>query len=418
MKIFTIIFFLVFQFPLFAQWSTLLNSPFSGRTDDICFVNDSVGWMATGADGRIYKTDDGGDSWTLQYFENTYLRSIEFATPLLGFCGSLNGKFLKTENGGNTWTNVANGIQPKPPGICGISAPTQEVIYGCGIWSSPAFVVKSVDGGNSWTYTDMSHLASSLIDVHFISADTGFVCGRAIDGIEGGIILHTVNGGESWTVQHKTMTPFDIVWKLQSPDGKNYFASIDAIPGSGNLRILNSKDSGMNWEPIMVRNTFIYSQVVGFIDSLTGWVGGRGNLFETIDGGVTWSPIILGADYNRFVKVNDNLAFMSGNRIYKYTGEGTVSTENPEFYSEIHSLKVSPNPASDYLIIEIELSNPTYCKLQIYSSDGQLMHDFLDGNTEKGVKNYSFDLSKIAPQTLFVTLKTNEGLIYKKVIKM
>lgn len=409
---------ILFQLPLLAQWTTLATSPFAGRHDDICFINDSVGWVASGSQGIIYKTKDGGNLWIPQFFGSNYLRSIEFATPMLGFCGSLNSHLFKTTDGGETWTDIIGNIQPRPQGICGLSAPSPDVIYGCGIWSSPAFLIKSVDSGNTWTFKDMSHLANSLIDVHFISADTGFVCGRANPAIEGGIILHTVDGGETWTVLHKTMVPFDIIWKLQSPDGNNFFASIDAIPSTGNLRILKSSDAGMTWNSVLVNNNYAYSQMVGFIDSLTGWVGGLSNLFETKDGGKSWYTINVGADYNRFLKINDSLAFMSGNKIYKYTKDGTVSTENPDFYTEIHTLKVSPNPAADQINVEIEITNQTFCKLQIFSSNGQLIHDFYNGLIEKGARNFSYHTGEIPPQSIYIVLKTNEGLVYRKVIKM
>ena len=417
-KNFLLLLILVFQLPLFAQWTTLSTSPFSGRHDDICFINDSVGWIASGFGGRIFKTTDGGDSWNIQYFGNFYLRSIEFANDMLGFSGTLNGPLLRTTNGGANWTDVSINIDPKPPGICGLSAPSEEVIYGCGIWSSPAFLIKSEDGGLTWTNKDMSYLASALVDVHFTSPDTGFVCGRANPATEGGIILHTTDGGENWTILHKTMIPFDIIWKLQSPDGTNYFASIDAVPGTGNMRILKSGDSGFSWESVIVSDTYIYSQMIGFMDSLTGWVGGLSSLYETIDGGETWYPIALGSDYNRFLKINDTLAFMSGGRIYKYTKEETVSTQHPETYAEIHGLKVTPNPAADLIQIEIELSENTYCLLQIFSSNGHLIHDIYNGPIEKGKRNFSYHIGEIPPQSIYVALKTNEGLVYRKVIKM
>ncbi len=144
----------------FSQWTTL-NIPSAGRYDDVFFVNDSLGWAAGGNSGRIYKTTNGGTSWTMQYNTGDYLRSIEFVNPLVGFCGSLESSLFKTTDGGATWIDIASTISPVLAGVCGLSAPSENVIYGCGIWSEPAFVIKSVDGGTTWTSINLSQYASA-----------------------------------------------------------------------------------------------------------------------------------------------------------------------------------------------------------------------------------------------------------------
>jgi photosystem II stability/assembly factor-like uncharacterized protein len=400
----------------FSQWTTL-NIPSAGRYDDIFFIDDSVGWAAGGFGNKIYKTTNGGSNWTVQYTSGKYLRSIVFATPTLGFCGSLDSSFFKTTDGGNTWTDIANTITPKPPGICGLSAPTSNIIYGCGIWSSPAYLIKSLDGGNSWTNIDLSALANAIVDVHFINADTGFVSGMANPVTEGGIILHTTDGGNTWVVKHKTMISEDYIWKLQTPDGLNYYGSVAALPVTGNVRVVKSNDSGSTWTTSIIRNTYSYIQTIGFLDSLQGWTGGNSTLFETIDGGLNWNSISVGAGYNRFFKTNDSTAFLSGARIYKYKVGNLSGIIDTQPFDEIHSLNISPNPASDLINIEMTIHNKTNCKLQLYSSDGKLIQSIYDGQIEKGTKQFSIQSEKISPQTVYLILKTNEGLVHRKIMK-
>jgi photosystem II stability/assembly factor-like uncharacterized protein len=400
----------------FCQWTTL-TIPSAGRYDDVFFINDTVGWAAGGNSTEIYKTTNGGASWTMQYTSGKYLRSIEFATPTLGFCGSLDSSFYKTTDGGNTWIDIANNITPKPPGICGLSAPTQNVIYGCGIWSSPAYIIKSTDGGNTWSTMDLSAYANALVEIHFINADTGFVSGMANPATQGGIILYTINGGNTWTVKHKTMTAQDYIWKLQTPDGLHYYGSVEALPVTGNVRIVESNDAGLTWATHIIKNTYSYVQTIGFIDTLKGWTGGNSTLFETIDGGINWNSISVGSTYNRFFKTNDSTAFLSGDKIYKYT-TGTVSgIIDSKPFDEIHILKVSPNPASNLINIEINIRNKTNCKLQLFSSEGKLLQSIYEGYIEKGIQNYSISIENIPDQMIYIILRTNEGLIYKKVAK-
>jgi len=48
-------------------WKELENYPErTGRSDDICFLNPNIGW-AINNKGTLYKTEDGGDSWKLQF---------------------------------------------------------------------------------------------------------------------------------------------------------------------------------------------------------------------------------------------------------------------------------------------------------------------------------------------------------------
>lgn len=218
MKRFLFLFLLLATTPCLSQWTTLPNPPVV-RYDDVFFINDSVGWAAGGSNLRIYTTTDGGARWREQYNSRKYLRSITFATPDLGFRGSLDSSLYRTTDGGASWTDIAGSITPKPPGICGLSTPTADVIYGCGVWSSPAYVIKSTDGGNNWTNIDLSSFANALVDIHFSSPDTGWVAGMANPSTDGGIILYTTDGGSTWTVKHKTLTPHDSIWKLQTPDG-------------------------------------------------------------------------------------------------------------------------------------------------------------------------------------------------------
>ena len=64
------------------------------------------------------RTSDGGDSWQVVLADPTpgaYLRSIEFATVDLGFCGSLTGSLWRTGNGGDSWEDIHAALpQPVP----------------------------------------------------------------------------------------------------------------------------------------------------------------------------------------------------------------------------------------------------------------------------------------------------------------
>ncbi len=401
----------------FAQWKQL-DIPDGGRYDDLFFLNESVGWTASGGSASIYKTVDSGKTWDFKFSSSKYLRSIEFINDKVGFCGSLDSSFYKSIDGGETWTDIAQTITPRPHGICGLSAPTKSVIYGCGIWSSPAFIIKSTDTGKTWTSINMSAYANSLVEIHFLNADTGFVSGMSNPITKGGVILYTQNGGLTWEVKYQTNRAQDYVWKIQSPDKKNYYASIEAFPTAGNVRMVQSVDSGKTWATKIVKNTYTYIQTIGFIDSLRGWTGGDNVLYETRDGGKNWNTITLGTSYNRFFRINDSIAYLSGSHIYKYHRD-SISTGIKNIVSDdIHSLSVSPNPFSTNFKVDVNIKNKTNCKLLLVNSEGKTIQTIYDGVIYPNKYTYQIDTQKLSAELYYVILKTNEGLMYKAAIKL
>jgi photosystem II stability/assembly factor-like uncharacterized protein len=405
--------------PAMAQngWRVVGPEQTTARFDDIFFINDSTGWLAGGRNGTIYKTNDGGNSWTTQFVANKYLRSIEFASPLKGFCGSVDSTFYKTTDGGATWVDIRASINPRIPGICGLSAPDSTTIYGCGVWYRPAFIIKSSDGGNTWTRIDMSAYASGLVDILFINKDTGWVCGISPRPLELGIILHTVDGGNTWQLQYNSYGSKEFVWKLQTPDRKHFFAAIEGFPGNP-VRLVQSGDAGKNWSTITVKPYYCHIQAAGFLTSKIGFIGGDTSLYQTTDGGITWSKnLAVGSTYNRFFRVNDHLAFLTGVNAYKYNAQTDASVGAIPDFDEIHSLKVFPNPASDHIRVEIVIRNPTTARLEVFDTKGTLIANLFEGRINADSRTFMFPVKHHPAGMYFVVLRTNEGKIARSFIK-
>jgi photosystem II stability/assembly factor-like uncharacterized protein len=430
-KIFTIAFLLIVSSTLAQEGWTTLTAPTATRYDDIFFVNDQIGWTAGGWLMKVHKTTNGGKTWMERGTFTKYLRSIEFMDSNIGLCGSLDGSLYRTTNGGASWIDVAPNIDPQPAGVCGLAKADENTIYGVGIWSEPAFVIKSVDKGLTWTYTDMSAHASSLIDVHFLDADHGFVTGSVIDEEDGevGVVLYTDDGGQTWTEKFRTNHVSDRIWKIQTPDNKHFFGSIESlVEGDGEpTRFIRSSDSGQTWEMLNVHSNFYNIQAIGFIDSLHGWTGGRSTLFETKNGGDTWEQVPVGSAFNRFFKVSENVAYLTGSKIYKFdrtvtpdpdpTPDPVTGTPDLDPYDPIHYIRVSPNPTTGKVNVHVNFGNSTRAHIYLYSTHGKNLKRIFDGNAEAGERTFAIDISNQPPQTFIVILKTNEGMESVKVVK-
>jgi len=132
---------------------------------DVQGVSDKVAYLLSignGTDSRIYKTTDGGATWTLQ-FQNqdsfAFYDCFAFWTPTRGIAqsDSVNGRFpvIRTTDG-TTWQDIGNNLPPALPGessfaSSGTCVATQGrnnawIVTG---GASPSRVLATKDGGDS-----------------------------------------------------------------------------------------------------------------------------------------------------------------------------------------------------------------------------------------------------------------------------
>ncbi|GAB3327480.1 hypothetical protein GCM10027299_28150 [Larkinella ripae] len=386
------------------------NIPTGLRYDDVYFVNDATGWAAGGPSGEIYKTVNGGDSWSLQFKSKKYLRSVEFLNDTLGFSGSLDSSLYRTNDGGITWIDISHKISPRPVGICGLATPDQKTIYGCGVFTGPAFIIKSVDAGATWKYIDMSQYATALVDIHFFNATTGFAVGKSNPEANGGIILHTSDGGKTWKQFYQTNVAGDFVWKIQALSPRMLYASIAGLPGSDNVRMALSNDGGQKWRTLLVDDTYEYTQAIGFLNAQQGWIGGTSSLFETKDGGQSWHRHCIGNAYNRFVKINDSTAFISGNKIYKYSTQQN-EVKSTTHFQPVHKVSSIHHKKDGIASVLLSIKQQTHVLVDIYNKSGVLLKKYKQYNVKAGEYRFEVPL-KVEDPASCVVLRTNEGLLY------
>lgn len=392
------------------------------RYDDLFFISPDTGWAVGSYIGRgkIYHTTNGGSTWSVQKNIGDYVRSIEFADKNLGFAGALSNSgqdvFFRTTDGGTTWTDISAVITGTNRGICGICCVNTSVTYAVGVWSSPAYVMKTSDGGLTWTQIDMSSYASRLVDVQFKDASNGYVSGQSNITGEGAVILKTTDGGSSWTKVYTSNTAGEYVWKLQDLDGQNWFGSVQASVAFFNDSINNvfikSTDGGNSWvsKPVGYSN---YLQGIGFIDTQRGWTGGN-QLFETADGGNTWTKTVANNNaYDRFQRVNSNVAYFSSVVIYKLENP-TVLSKETSGKEKPRWLSVYPNPAKDQISYQLNLPNKTMFGIRLFNANQQLIWEQVD-EKEKGIHKAKID-QKLSPGIYFVYIMFNEHAEYLKVV--
>jgi photosystem II stability/assembly factor-like uncharacterized protein len=336
-----------------ATWQKLMTAPFRGKQDDIYFINPMTGWYGNGS-GKIYRTDDGGSNWNEQLNRpGTFVRTIAFVDEKRGFMGNVGTDYYpnvtdtnplyETRDGGATWTAVPKGriAGPAVKGLCAIDilkspvvgrnrTDNGVVIHAAGRVGGPGFLMRSLDGGESWRVIDMSHLVGPILDVKFLDENKGFVFAGTDGDLErsNALILMTKDGGNSWKKVYQSSRPFEITWKASFPTHDVGYVTIQNYdPDVKNVKRVVAKtvDGGLTWAEIELVNDHAVRQFgVGFIDPRTGWIGTTTTGFQTTDGGATWMRVDMGRAVNKIRLVpsrNGFVAYAIGIDVYKLTND-------------------------------------------------------------------------------------------------
>ncbi|HEX7299740.1 MAG TPA: hypothetical protein VF257_12095 [Solirubrobacteraceae bacterium] len=195
---------------------------------DLRFLSDQIGVGAT-SDGKIYRTTDGANSWTVVSDTNRAVHSFYFVDASNGFAVGDGSLFLVTTDGGATWT-------PKDLGI-------------------PA--------------TNLRSIRCATVNLCVMTTDRGTA------------LVRTANGGTSATL----VTP------SQDPIFAADFASATRIAAGGATGATAvSDDAGVNFTPIGGRLSGTYTRVRAGGQAGTAYApGDNGALAKTTDGGKTWT---------------------------------------------------------------------------------------------------------------------------------
>jgi photosystem II stability/assembly factor-like uncharacterized protein len=364
------------------KWVATKSPVATSRTDDIWFFDENNGWLVNSS-GQINQTSDGGNTWPPRMFIDPsakgfpYLRCMGWANEKVGWVGAvttydggtkdyLQVLLHRTTDGGATWSNVSNMPDSSPAGICGMFAVNENIVYGAGT-NDPNLpgvgLVKTKNGGATWTHTDLSQHADNLIDVYFSDENTGWIVGGKKDtscpAMKPGyetypqyaqlkpVVLKTTDGGATWVNKAAGVAGFDCGewgWKIQFIDAKTGFVSLENFTGAA---ILKTTDGGETWVRMPIfdsagKSINLDLEGVGFVDAQSGWVGGWSNNFEglfnslTVDGGKSWTaqnnaPADPNTDprikINRYRMLGSPVStgYCSGAQVYKRADPDTLA---------------------------------------------------------------------------------------------
>jgi len=271
-------------------WSRMESGTQEGL-NRVFFMDSSTGYAISNGSSGLYKTTDGGSTWSPDHFFDTFnMFDVWFTSPTHGIAVGEEAVFV-TNDGGVTWLW-------KPPYTWNYSVwftgPTTAVM------ASDGYMYKSYNGGNSWT---IKHIGVNawLGSLFFMDASIGLHVGRS------GEILRTADAGETWdNIGSGTLNNLSAAYI--SPSGTGFI-----VGDSGTM--LKTTDAGVSWTPLP--SIIGYNlKTIAFEDSHHGIImGDRGILLMTIDGGITWmmmSSCISSKTLHAVCFSDSNTGFIAG----------------------------------------------------------------------------------------------------------
>ena len=206
------------------SWSVrpVTGAPDTLQFRDIHALNDRTAWILAAGPGdmsRIYRTNDGGATWTLQWTNPEaagFYDCFDFwdAQRGIAYGDAVDGelRILRTDDGGEHWRFVPQSALPAAQpgeggfaasGLCVDTRPDGHAWIAAGN-AARARVFRTGDYGASWTAADapvVAGEASGLTSVSMVDDRRGYAFGGnlAVTDRRTENVAMTTDGGRSWS---------------------------------------------------------------------------------------------------------------------------------------------------------------------------------------------------------------------------
>lgn len=266
--------------------SWTLGVPADGRSRLVAVSADVVlAWGRAGAypdyDDRLFRSEDAGQTWTdlgEVIDPGAFAAPFTFAVPdpqtVVASDGA--GGMHHSSDAGLTWVQsfASPGVQP---GFLSSAVPAFSDPLTGYFGFGPGFVIKTIDGGASWTQIS-SGSGESLNDLDL------FADGSLIAVGDNGTVL-TSTGAVPWTLRERFTTSHLQAVQVIGPQ--------EVVAVDQTSRVFSSTDGGATWIAAAATPPGLEAEDLFFANPLDGWVTGFGSggaaVFQTTDGGATWA---------------------------------------------------------------------------------------------------------------------------------
>ena len=234
------------------------------------FPTDSSGYILL-ADSRVLVTTDGGASFS----RGAMVPGAEAADILCTgertcFAAVTAAHVYRTTDGAGSWARVAD-FGSRGETFRSLEQADPSTLYVAGRGQA---VMKSTDGGSTWTYRRAVNVAAHF---RMFRCANALECVGTVDG--GGLIIRTADGGVTWGA---LVPSGDFKFAVDFASGRRVI-----VAGAlGSVEV--SDDIGSTWRTTASRMRGDFSDLVAVSDRIAYAGGSRGVVARTTDGGQSW----------------------------------------------------------------------------------------------------------------------------------
>ena len=280
-------------------------------------INSSGHIFAGAFDARIFRSIDNGNTWTVSFrLTNTNVFSLVINASGHIFAGTNNGVFRSTD-GGDSWTPTNSGLANIAVLALAINPATRDIFAG----TDSNGVFRSTDNGNSWT---PANTGLRTIGVGSLAINSN---GHIFSGTERNGVFRSTDNGNTWTEVNFGLT-YTLVGSLAINSSGHIF--VGTFGG-----VFRSIDNGNSWKAINTGLKNIEILTVAINSSGQIFVGTNGaGIFRSTDNGNTWIEVNTGLTSTHV----EALALNSSGHIFAGTFGGGVlrSTDNGNIWTEVN----------------------------------------------------------------------------------